>query len=120
MAEKVGILPYLGSLAFLEFRTPYVVKTVPMEEEPNFDLTRMVHSSDIVGVWPKGRKNQSADDQGGFRTSCENINWTRQGCQVRVDEDIDFMGRGWVCYPSRSCDYVTRRDKGPQGLVFHP
>ena len=36
MAAKVGILPYLGSLAFLEFGTPYVVKTVPMEEEPNF------------------------------------------------------------------------------------
>ena len=34
MAAKVGILPYLGSLVFLEFGTPYVVKTVPMEEEP--------------------------------------------------------------------------------------
>ena len=52
MAAKVGILPYLRSLAFLEFGTPYVVKTVPMEEEPNFDLTRMVPTSDIVGVWP--------------------------------------------------------------------
>ena len=49
MAAQVGILPYLGSLVFLEFGTPYVVKTV-MEEEPNYDLTRMVHTSDIVGV----------------------------------------------------------------------
>ena len=32
MAEKVGILPYLGSLAFLEFGMPYVVKTVSMKE----------------------------------------------------------------------------------------
>ena len=62
MAAQVGILPYLGSLVFLEFGTPYVVKTVSMEEEPNFDLTRMVHTSDIVGVWPEGSKNQSADD----------------------------------------------------------
>ena len=50
MAAKVGILLYLGSLAFLEFGMPYVVKTVPMEEEPNFDLTRMVLTSDIVSV----------------------------------------------------------------------
>ena len=57
MTAKVGILPYLGSLAFLEFGMSYVVKTVPMEEEPNFDLTRMVHTSDIVGVWPEGSKN---------------------------------------------------------------
>ena len=64
MATKVGILPYLGSLVFLEFRTPYVVKTVPMKEEPNFDLTRMVHTSDIVGVWIEGSKNQSPDDHG--------------------------------------------------------
>ena len=64
MAAKVGILPYLGSLAFLEFGTPYVVKIVPMEEEPNFDLSSMVHTSDIVGVWPEGSKNQSADDHG--------------------------------------------------------
>ena len=64
MAEKVGILPYLGSLAFLEFGTPYVLKTISMEEEPSFDLTRMVHTSDIVGVWPEGSKNQSADDHG--------------------------------------------------------
>ena len=64
MVAKVGILPYLGSLAFLEFETPYVVKTVPMEEEPNFDLSRMVHTSNIVGVWPEGSKNQSADDHG--------------------------------------------------------
>ena len=61
MAAKVGILPYLGSLAFLEFGMSYVVKTLPMEEEPNFDLTRMVHTSDIVGVWLEGSKNQSAD-----------------------------------------------------------
>ena len=58
MAAKVGIIPYLGSLAFLEFGTPYVVKTVPMEEEPNFDLTSMVPTSDIVGIWPKGSNNQ--------------------------------------------------------------
>ena len=32
--------------------------------ELNFDLTRMVHTSDIVGVWPEGRNNQSADDHG--------------------------------------------------------
>ena len=32
MAAKVGILPYLGSLAFLEFGVPYVVKTVSMKE----------------------------------------------------------------------------------------
>ena len=64
MAAKVRILPYLGSLAFLEFGTPYVVKTVPMEEELNFGLTRMVHTSYIVGVWPEGSKNQSADDHG--------------------------------------------------------
>ena len=50
IAAKVGILPYLGSLAFLEFGTPYVVKTMPMEEEPNFDLTRMVATLDLVGV----------------------------------------------------------------------
>ena len=42
MAAKVGILAYLGSLAFLEFGTPYVVKIVPMEEGPNSNLTRMV------------------------------------------------------------------------------
>ena len=64
MAAKVGILPYLGSLVFLEFGTPYVVKTVSMEEEPNFDMTRMVHTSDIVGVCPEGSKNQSADIHG--------------------------------------------------------
>ena len=58
MAGKVGILPYLGSLAFLEFGTPYVVKTMSMEEEPNSDLTRMVPTSDIVGVWPEGSNNQ--------------------------------------------------------------
>ena len=62
MTAKVGILPYLGSFVFLEFGTLYVVKTVPLEEEPNFDLTRMVYTSDIVGVWPEGSKNQSADD----------------------------------------------------------
>ena len=50
MAAKVGILPYLGLLAFLEFGTPYVVKIMLMEEEPNFDLTRMVPTSDIGGV----------------------------------------------------------------------
>ena len=53
MAEKVGILPYLGSLAFFKFGMPYVVKTVPMEEEPNFDLTRMVPTSYIVGRGPQ-------------------------------------------------------------------
>ena len=63
MAAQVGILPYLGSLVFLEFGTPYVVKTV-MEEEPNYDLTRMVHTSDIVGVWPEGSQNQSVADHG--------------------------------------------------------
>ena len=47
---------------FLEFGTPYVVKTVSMKEEPNFDLTRMVYTSEIVGVWLEGRKNQSMDD----------------------------------------------------------
>ena len=62
IAAQVGILPYLGSLVFLEFGTPYVVKTVPMEEEPNFDLTRMVHTSEIVGVWPEGSKNHSVED----------------------------------------------------------
>ena len=62
MAAQVGILPYLGSLVFLEFGTPYVVKTVPMEEEPNFDLTRMVHTLEIVGVWPEGSKNHSMED----------------------------------------------------------
>ena len=51
MVAQVGILLYLGSLVFLEFGTPYVVKTVPMEEEPNFDLTIMVHTSEIVGIW---------------------------------------------------------------------
>ena len=60
---KVGILPYLRSLAFMEFGTPYVVKTVPMEEEPNSDLIWMVPTSDIVGVWPKGNNNQGAGDQ---------------------------------------------------------
>ena len=64
MAAQVGILPYLGSLVFLEFGTPYVVRTVPMEEEPNYDLTRMVHTSDIVGVWPEGSQNQSVADHG--------------------------------------------------------
>ena len=63
MAAKLGILPYLGLLGFLEFGTPYVVKTVPMEEEPNFDLTRMVPTSDIVGVWPEGSNNQGSGDQ---------------------------------------------------------
>ena len=52
MAENVGILPYLGSLAFLEFGMPYVVKTMPMEEGPKFDLTNMVPTLDIVGVCP--------------------------------------------------------------------
>ena len=61
MAAQVRILPYLGSLVFLEFGTPYVVKTVLMKEEPNFDLTRMVYTSEIVGVWPEGSKNQSMD-----------------------------------------------------------
>ena len=42
MEAKVGILPYLGSLEFLEFGTPYIVKTVSMEMQPNYDLTRMV------------------------------------------------------------------------------
>ena len=42
VATKVGILPYLGSLVFLEFGTLYVVKIVLMEEEPNFDLTKVV------------------------------------------------------------------------------
>ena len=56
MAEKVWILLYLGSLAFLEFGMPYVVKTVSMEEEPNFDLTRMVLTSDIVSVWAETNK----------------------------------------------------------------
>ena len=50
MAAKVRILPYFGSLAFLEFEMPYVVKTMSMEEEPNFDLTKMVPALDIVGV----------------------------------------------------------------------
>ena len=45
MEAKVGILPYLGSLAFLEFGMPYLVKIVPMEEEPNFYLTMMVPTS---------------------------------------------------------------------------
>ena len=63
MAVKVGILPYLGSLAFLEFGTPYSVKIVSMEEEPNSDLTRMVPTSDIVGVWSKSSNNQGVGDQ---------------------------------------------------------
>ena len=63
MAEKVGILPYLGSLAFMEFGTPYVVKTMPMEEEPNSDLTRMVPKSDLVGVWSEGSNNQGVGDK---------------------------------------------------------
>ena len=62
MEANVGILPYLGSLTFLEFGTPYVVKTMPIEEEPKFDLTRMVLTSDIVGVWPEGSNNQGASD----------------------------------------------------------
>ena len=63
MEAKVGILAYLGLLAFLEFGTPYVVKTVLMEEEPNFDLIRIVPTSDIVGVWPEGSNNQGSGDQ---------------------------------------------------------
>ena len=63
MEEKLGILPYLGSLAFLEFGTPYIVKTVPIEEEPNSDLTTMVPTSDIVGVQSEGNNNQGAGDQ---------------------------------------------------------
>ena len=47
MVGKVGILPYLGSLAF---GTPYVVKTMPTEKEPNFDLTKIVATLDLVGV----------------------------------------------------------------------
>ena len=47
---------------------------------------------------------------------------TGQGedAKFRVNEDVDFMGRGWVCYPSRLCDYVARHDKSSQGLVLHP
>ena len=63
MVKKAGILPYLGLLAFLEFGTPYVVKTVSMEEEANFDLTRMVPTSDIVSGWPEGSNNQGVGDQ---------------------------------------------------------
>ena len=62
MAAKVGILPYLGSLAFLEFGMPYLVKIVSIEEEPNFDLIGMVPTSDIVGVWPEGNNNQGVGD----------------------------------------------------------
>ena len=62
MGAKVGILPYLGSLAFLEFGKPYVVKTMRIEEEPKFDLTRMVLTSYTVGVWPEGSNNQGAGD----------------------------------------------------------
>ena len=36
---------------------------MPMEEEPNSDLTRMVPTSDIVGVWSEGSNNQGAGDQ---------------------------------------------------------
>ena len=63
MAAKVGVLPYLGLLAFLEFGTPYVVNTMSMKEEPNSNLTRMVPTSDIVGVWPEGSNNQGVGDQ---------------------------------------------------------
>ena len=63
MEAKVGILPYLGLLAFLEFGMPYIVKTVLMEEEPNSDLTKTVPASNIVGVQPEGSNNQGAGDQ---------------------------------------------------------
>ena len=54
MAAQVGILPYLGSLVFLEFGTPYVVKTVPMEEA----TTRFWRFSD--GFFPSlNQKNPS-------------------------------------------------------------
>ena len=99
MAVKVGILPYLGSLAFLEFGTPYVVKTVPMEEEPNFDLSRMVHTSDIVGVWPEGRKNQSADDHGSQGSRQAVKTETGQGKDAKLESmrtSTSWGGGGFV------------------------
>ena len=106
MEEKVGILPYLGSLAFLEFGTPYVVKIVLIEEEPNFGLTRMVPTSNIVGVWPEGNNNQGVGDQVSHGSGQVEKIEGRQGEDVKSESTRTSTSfwRGWVCYPSWSCD----------------
>ena len=102
MAEKVGILSYLGSLAFLEFGTPYVVKIVPMEEEPNFDLTRMVLTLDIVGVWPKGNNKQGFGDQVSQGSGPVEKIKSRQGEDAKLEStrtSTSLGGGGFVTPP---------------------
>ena len=104
MAEKVGILPYLGSLAFLEFGTLYVVKTIPIEEERNFNLTRMVHTSYMVGVWLEGSKNQSADDYGSQGSEQAMKTETGQGEDAKLEStrtSTSWGGGGFVTPLSR-------------------
>ena len=104
MAVKVRILPYLGSLAFLEFGTPYVVKTMPMEEEPNSDLTRMVPTLDIVGVWPEGSNNQGAGDQVFQGLGQAGKTESGQGVDAQLESTrtlTSFGGGGFVTPPGR-------------------
>ena len=99
MEEKLGILPYLGSLAFLEFGTPYIVKTVPMEEEPNSDLTTMVPTSDIVGVQSEGNNNQGAGDQVSHGSGKVEMKDSWQGEDAKLEStptSTSFGGGGFV------------------------
>ena len=103
VVTKVRILPYLGSLAFLEFRKPYVVKIMPMEEEPNFDLTRMVPTSDIVSVCPEGSNNQGVDDQVSQGSTQAEKTESRQGEDAKSEStrtSTSFGGGGFVTPPS--------------------
>ena len=104
MVEKVGILPNIGLFAFVEFGTPYVVKTVPMEEEPNSDLTRMVPTSNIVGVWPEGNNNQGVGDQVFEGLGQAEKTKSGQGEDAKSESmrtSTSFGGGGFVTPPSR-------------------
>ena len=104
MVEKVGILPNIGSLAFLEFGMPYVVKIVPMEEEPNSDLTRMVPTSNIVGVWQEGNNNQGAGDQVFQGLGQAEKMESGQGEDAKSESmktSTSFGGGGFVTLPGR-------------------
>ena len=105
MGAKLGILPYLGSLAFLEFGTPYIVNTVPIEEEPNSDLTRMVPASDIIDVQPEGSNNQGVGDQVSHGLGKVDMNDSWQGVEAKSEStrtSTSFGGDGFVT--PHSCD----------------
>ena len=84
---------------FLEFGTPYVVKSVPIKEEPKFDLIRMVPTSDIVGVWLEGSNKQISGDQVSKGLGLAEKTESRQGKDAKLESmrtSTSLRGGGFV------------------------